>query len=354
MINQALIYLHKHLKETFLSVAGIVIAIGCILTVDFLSSSLLTVLNEQLVSLGIDNQILEVKDLSYLPADWDDSLRKSGLIKMVAGYREKYLNQEKIYHLLEVDPEYQTITELKLSQGRFFRYADQESEPFIAIVYQGEKEVGEWIRLGQIDYKVIGTISEDNQNLNLTSDTVLVLNDSREFSAYLFRYGEKGNENSLRKYLSVWLKEEDYELTSNQQLGEAMQEIFKMVQAVLSLIALISLLVALAGLAAVSYITGNQRIYEWGVRKSLGAQSFDIFKEILIENGLISGIGFILGTLLSLGLVLITTDLTGLPFSFSGSSLLKIGAFTLIAGFSSGIIPALKAMKTPAGILLDQ
>ncbi len=354
MINQALIYLHKHLKETLLSVAGIVIAISCILTVDFLCASLLTVLNQQLVSLGINNQILEVKDLSYLPTDWYKPLIQNDLITMVGGYREKYLNQDKIYHLLEVDPRYQKITELKLSQGRFFRYEDTKLAPYVAIVYEGEKKVGEWIRLGQIDYKVIGTLSSDNQNLNLNTDTVLVLNSKEKFTSYLFRYGKKGNERKIRKYLAIWLTKDSYELTSNEQLGQAMQEIFKMVQAVLNLIALISLLVALSGLAAISYITGDQRTYEWGVRKSLGAQSYDIFKEILIENGLISGIGFLLGTLSSLVLVLIMTKFTGLPFSFSGSSLLKIGAFTLIAGFSSGILPALKAMKTSAGILLDQ
>ncbi len=354
MISQALIYLYKHLSETLLSVAGIVIAISCILTVDFLSSSLLTVLNKQLVSLGVNNQILEVKDSSYLPAAWYRSLLRNDSIKMVAGYRDKYLNQEKIYHLLEVDPQYQIITELTLSDGRFFRYEDRELNPFVAIVSEGEKAVGEWIQLGQIDYKIIGILAKDNQNLTLGSDTVLVLNNQREFPNYLFRYGKSGKENSLRKYLSIWLSKDDYELTSNEQLGQAMQEIFKMVQVVLNLIALISLLVAVSGLAAISYITGNQRIYEWGVRKSLGAQSFDIFKEILIENGLISGSGFILGSLLSLVFVLITTKLTGLPFGFSGSSLLKTGVFTLIAGFSSGILPAIKAMKTSAGILLDQ
>jgi ABC-type antimicrobial peptide transport system permease subunit len=91
----------------------------------------------------------------------------------------------------------------------------------------------------------------------------------------------------------------------------------------------------------------TERIREIGVRKAVGATTFAIFIQILIESIVVSIIGGILGVFVSYGLVellkiLIPTDnepvitLWAVVVSF---------CFSVLVGLMAGIQPAIKAAK---------
>jgi putative ABC transport system permease protein len=113
------------------------------------------------------------------------------------------------------------------------------------------------------------------------------------------------------------------------------------------IIAAISLIVGGIGIMNIMFASITERIREIGVRKAVGATTFAIFIQILIESIVVSIIGGILGVFVSYGLVellkiLIPTDnepvitLWAVVVSF---------CFSVLVGLMAGIQPAIKAAK---------
>jgi putative ABC transport system permease protein len=113
------------------------------------------------------------------------------------------------------------------------------------------------------------------------------------------------------------------------------------------IIAAISLIVGGIGIMNIMFASITERVREIGVRKAIGATTFAIFIQILIESIVVAIIGGILGIFVSYGLVelfkvLIPTDnepvitLWALALSF---------CFSVLVGLLAGIQPAIKAAK---------
>ncbi len=113
------------------------------------------------------------------------------------------------------------------------------------------------------------------------------------------------------------------------------------------LIAGISLLVGGIGIMNIMLASISERVREIGIRKSVGASTFDIFVQILIESVAIAMLGGLAGLATSVGLVHLIS-------SFSPTDNAPIITFTALAiafGFSvlvgvlAGIFPAIKAAR---------
>jgi putative ABC transport system permease protein len=111
------------------------------------------------------------------------------------------------------------------------------------------------------------------------------------------------------------------------------------------LIAGISLLVGGIGIMNIMLASINERVREIGVRRAVGATTFSIFTQILVESAVIAAIGGLAGIGASYGFVhflmlltpsdnlpVITLEAVALAFAFSAS-----------VGVLAGLFPALKA-----------
>src|SRR4029450_8308134 len=132
-----------------------------------------------------------------------------------------------------------------------------------------------------------------------------------------------------------------------ENIGEEMLRIRKEVdvlisnwQVVLASIAGISLLVGGIGIFSVMQISISERVYEIGLRKSIGAPDGAIFGQFLIESVSLSVGGGLLGA----GLGCVITLLAGQAFpdglSVSPGSLTLAAAFAVLIGLSPGLSPA--------------
>jgi putative ABC transport system permease protein len=91
----------------------------------------------------------------------------------------------------------------------------------------------------------------------------------------------------------------------------------------------------------------TERIREIGVRKAIGATTFAIFVQILIESIVVAFIGGVLGLIASYGLVelfkiLIPTD--NEPVIMMSSMVIAF-SFGVFVGLLAGLLPAVKAAK---------
>src|SRR5262245_39857559 len=116
-------------------------------------------------------------------------------------------------------------------------------------------------------------------------------------------------------------------------------------QVVLGTIASISLLVGGLGLFSVMIISINERLYEIGMRKAIGASDLEIFVMFMVESVTLALVGAGIGVGVGLGFVKAVAGFfpSGLPVDWVGVGWAIGVAVTLGLGF--GLYPALKASR---------
>jgi putative ABC transport system permease protein len=137
-----------------------------------------------------------------------------------------------------------------------------------------------------------------------------------------------------------------------ENIGEEMLRIRKEVdqlisnwQVVLASIAGISLLVGGIGIFSVMQISISERVYEIGLRKSIGATDGAIFGQFLIEAMSLSLVGGLLGSALGYGVTLLAGQAFEDGLAVSPLGLLLAAGFALVIGLGAGVWPALRASR---------
>jgi putative ABC transport system permease protein len=113
------------------------------------------------------------------------------------------------------------------------------------------------------------------------------------------------------------------------------------------LIATISLVVGGIGIMNIMLASISERVREIGIRLAVGAKGRDIFVQIIVESVTIAFIGGLLGVIAAIGLIEILKLLApteNIPIMTVGGIVFSVG-FAILAGFFSGIYPALRASR---------
>lgn len=110
-------------------------------------------------------------------------------------------------------------------------------------------------------------------------------------------------------------------------------------------IAGVSLLIGGVGIFSVLKISISERLFEIGLRKSLGATDGEIFLQFLIESVTLSVVGASLGLAGGIGLVTVISGFfpAGLPVSMFGLTIAS--SFAIAVGLFSGLYPSLTAAR---------
>lgn len=113
------------------------------------------------------------------------------------------------------------------------------------------------------------------------------------------------------------------------------------------IIAGISLLVGGIGIMNIMLASISERVREIGIRKSVGAATFDIFVQILVESVVIAVLGGLAG--LATSFILLHMIASFAPTEnapiVTASSMLIAFSFSVLAGVLAGIFPAIKAAR---------
>jgi len=110
-------------------------------------------------------------------------------------------------------------------------------------------------------------------------------------------------------------------------------------------IAGVSLLIGGVGIFSVLKISISERLFEIGLRKSMGASDVDIFMQFLIESVTLSVVGAGIGLLLGVGVVSLIAQFfpAGLPVSAFG--VVMVSGFAVFVGLFAGLYPSLTASR---------
>jgi putative ABC transport system permease protein len=284
----------------------------------------------------------------------------------------RYKDQKsRMVQVIGTQPALLYIHSLELEDGRMF--TDEELLHRAKVVVLGHSPrrdmfpdvdpIGKKVRISDDDYTVIGTFIERKtlfgsmgENFAMIPYTTYMATMWKERDAQVVvaavRDGvslEEAREDVIRVMrLQRRLKanqDNDFAVTSSDAALEFISRITAPIALVLAAISSIALMVGGIGVMNMMLVSVTERTGEIGIRKAVGAKRQDILWQFLIEAGLLTGLGGVLGVTLGLSAAYGVSLLTGLPFSLSPFYILTAVAFSIAIGMFFGLYPAHRASK---------
>ncbi len=147
----------------------------------------------------------------------------------------------------------------------------------------------------------------------------------------------------LRDRHNVQFEEDDFTVTSQDEILGVFNQISNYLTIFLAAIAGISLLVGGIGIMNIMLVSVTERTREIGIRKAVGAKKRDILLQFLIESVLLSVVGGALGIVVGWALSGAVNSLGAFETVVSGNSVLLAVGFSGAVGLFFGIYPASRA-----------
>jgi len=138
-------------------------------------------------------------------------------------------------------------------------------------------------------------------------------------------------------------QENDFTVRNLTQIMEAAQTATKIMSILLGSIASISLLVGGIGIMNIMLVSVTERTREIGIRMAVGAKTWDIRLQFIIEAVTLSLIGGLFGILLGFGFSRLIAAVAGWTTIVSATSVLLAVGFSALIGIFFGFYPAYKA-----------
>ena len=266
-----------------------------------------------------------------------------------------------------VSEDYYDIKRLKLSFGRFICNVDCENKSRIAVIgtYQAlylfgtcEDALDKTIRINGIPFTVAGVLEEEEDSTQSSSDdvvyipysTALQMNGTSVVNTYVIDAADDGVVDKAKTRLESFLLEKIgddkfYRITSLKAMIDAMTDVMGKMTMVLVAIAGISLLVGGIGIMNIMLVTVSERTREIGIRKALGAKHKHIMTQFVMESGVVSCIGGIIGIISGSALAMLAGKALDMDVSPSTGAIIIAFCVSVGIGIIFGFLPARKAAR---------
>ncbi|MCR5037517.1 MAG: ABC transporter permease [Bacteroidales bacterium] len=382
----------RNKTRSVLSMLGIVIGIAAVIAVVNLGEGLKQSTANQLsdmgtnlimvmranqrrggVSMGSSNvQSLKVKDCEYIAKN----AKNVTMVSPVVNSGGQVVNGSKNWSgtVYGGSTDYLQIRKYEIATGVNFTDDDVKKYAKVGLIGQtiveelfddGEDPIGKTIRVGNMPFKVIGTLKEKGENaMGMDQDDIIIMPYSTvqkrmlgvDFihqivcSAASEEMADAAVE-EIESLLRISHKipvggTDDFEVRTQKELLEMMTSMTGMITTVLIAIALISLLVGCIGIMNIMYVTVTERTKEIGLRMSIGAKNSAILLQFLTESIILSLIGGVLGLALGVLLSYFVDLIMSLPFIVNVLWMIISFVSCAVLGLIAGFFPALKASRT--------
>lgn len=289
--------------------------------------------------------------------------------KNVSGTVSKGTTTSKRASIIATIPQYMSIMNLTISDGRLLSSVDLNNYSKICLIgsdlaeslFENTKTkdiVGQKIKIEGDNYTVVGVLTSAGSTMGNNVDTTLIIpfttakylkGDTSVSNLYVKVANERYIDNTttlLENYISNTLSISDdyFTVSSQDSMLDTMSSISDTLSLLLGGIASISLIVGGIGVMNVMLVSVTERTKEIGIRKALGAKRKDILIQFLVESLMLCILGGTIGVVLGL---CIGKILQTFGFNFVARSSVVIISFasSAIIGAIFGIFPAYKASK---------
>ncbi len=391
--QSAVLSLRANLMRSLLTMLGIIIGVGAVITTVALGEGAQVSVKENLQKLGSNllfvrpgNQVsggVVISTGSGVSLSEEDALvikQKAKYVEALSpesrrGVQVKFGNKNWNTTIVGVYPTYEYVRNATLSAGRYFTDADNKTMNAVCVIgptvaqnlfERGINPIGQTIRINNIGFQVIGVLEEkgssgwqnpDDQILAplntvqkrlagvswISGITIKVVSEEKMNDALVEVEQILRRQHRLRED-----QDNDFTIRNQSDLVSAFSETSRILSFLLTSVAIVSLIVGGIGIMNIMLVTVTERTREIGIRKAIGAKRRDILLQFLIESTLLAVLGGCIGIVVGIGVSEFLGRISTFRTVISLEPILISFLFSALVGVFFGLYPAQKAAAADA------
>ncbi len=397
-ISTAWIGLITHKLRSILTILGVVIGVGAVITLMSIGKGTETAIMDRIQSLGSNLVFIQpgaTSDSGVISAPGSaatltqqDATAISSSVKntVVVGPYSSTLQQivftatNTRAPVVGITPAYQTALNLQAATGSLINTTEYNNSMSVALLGATVKQtlfgtanaVGQQIRIGNTLFTVGGVLQLKGASissvLGSTDDSILIplktfqttlsqaftIGGQNIVSGVVLTVSDKANTDQVKNDITALLRSRhqltfgatnDFTVTSVDELAQTSSATASNLTTLLAAIAGISLLVGGIGVMNIMLVSVVERKREIGIRKALGAKERDIWGQFLTEASFLSLTGGLIGVLAGYGASKLVAHMASLTTVVSGSIVLLAISVSIGIGLFFGFYPAWQASR---------
>ena len=374
-----------------LTILGIIIGVGAVITMLAVGTGARQRIGEQIASMG-SNLLMVLpgattsggarmgagSQMTLSTSDAEAILKECPAVLHVApvlgGVAQViYGNQNWSTGVTGTTPAMLEVRDWPLSEGRPFAEEDVRSASKVCLLGQTVVDnlfgsidpIGQIVRIKNVPFTVIGVLDRKGQSPNGQDqdDTIYIPVTTAQKKIFgttfpgmvrIIMVKAKGAEDlsQAEKQITELLRQrhriaqkqdDDFTVRNLTQMMQAAEESAKIMALLLGAVASVSLLVGGIGIMNIMLVSVTERTREIGIRMAVGAKTWDIRLQFLIEALILSLIGGGIGIVIGVSGSQVLSTIAGWPTIISLFSIFLAFGFSGVVGIFFGFYPAMKA-----------
>lgn len=390
----ALREIRRNLLRSFLTILGIVIGVGAVITMVTLGNGATQAVKDQISSLG--SNLLMVRPGQRVgpgsPTAGAPPFKESdvqAIIAQIAGIKAVAPELRAGVTVIGNGRNWSTsitgttnayfqTNNWQLASGRIFEDGEEKAGAAVCLIgetvrrelFGNTSALGEQLRVRQFSCEIIGVLaSKGRAAMGGDQDDIVLLPlhtvqrrvvGNQRVSTLLVSMNEDSDSERVMKSLTQLLRErrklaaeddDNFNVLDTRQIAETLSGTTKVMTTLLGAVAAVSLLVGGIGIMNVLLASVLERTREIGIRKAIGARRRDILVQFLVESITIASVGSALGVVLGLvgafGVTAVIRARTEalIYAAVTWETMAVSAAASVIVGLIFGTYPALRAAR---------
>ena len=249
-----------------------------------------------------------------------------------------------------------------LQSGRWYGRGEVVGASRVAVIgsnvrdtlFPGQDPVGANLDINGQSFRVIGLLEKKGGGLGGSQDNIVSipittaqqLLGTRDISELLVRVADQNNIDAAKALTEIALRprySDQFTVFTQAQTLSLLGTILGTLTAMLAGLASISLLVGGIGIMNIMLVSVSERTREIGIRKAVGARTYDILSQFVIEAIVLSVVGGVVGILVGAGGSLALRSVVATQVTWWAVTLAFF--FSAAVGVFFGVYPAYRASR---------
>ncbi len=381
--------LSNNKMRAFLTMLGVIIGVGSVITMLAIGQGSKASINAQISEMGSNMIMIQPGEdrrggvmrsagsmQSLKMEDYYDIAARTDILSAVspvvsASGQFIYGGNNYPSSITGVTSDYLTIRQLKMASGTLFTEMDIKTSAKVCVIGKtikdnlfpdGEGPVGKIIRFKTIPMRIIGVLQEKGYNtMGMDQDAIVlapytsvmkrILAVTYLSQVYASAVDEDKTTEAIAEVTQLLRSNhklsdstpDNFTIRSQQELATMLNSTSGLMTTLLACIAAISLVVGGIGIMNIMYVSVTERTKEIGLRMSVGGRGIDILAQFLIEAIIISVAGGIIGVVVGCAAAWAVNYFASWPVVVESWTILLSFAVCSITGVFFGWYPAKKA-----------
>lgn len=374
-VKMAFKNIRSNKMRSILTMLGIIIGVSSVITLVALAQGSTKSVTQKVENLGTNLVTVSIKGrgkesgLDYQKVmQWKQKPGIKAVSPVISANLEvKNGTKKETLPVEGIEPDYQTVQNFHVQQGRFVLPIDVTYRQKVALIgTQASQElfgfvnpVGQKVYLNGIPFTIVGLLEEKGSSRTGSNDDKILIPISTAerimFTKSVKTIGIQADQpkdvgpvvSTIDNLLNRQFHHDanSFKVFNQQQMLSAVSSVSETMTLMLVGIAAISLLVGGIGIMNIMLVSVTERTKEIGIRKAIGAKKRDILFLFLIEAVVLTAIGGIVGIGTGILGANILSYFVGFHVILSIRAALLAFGFSVFIGVIFGLLPANRAAK---------